>query len=1136
MSIRRRSRWSRPGIAAALTGTLVAGLAPAAHASPDHETIWESGVVTGVSDGDTLTAQLTAGSGKRGKQRVRTIGVQAPEVSHGGSKADCGGAQGTAKLRGQLPAGARVQTRSVDVASNDDYSGGRIVRSLYARDAEGNWYDTSRRTVSQGWLMWFPLAADSGNKPEWAHNLEYCVLADDAAADRRGLWSASLCGTRRYPGLDVRIWAKYWGTEQVWIENNGPTTIDLSGWIVRDAGINAYRTLPRGTVIASGRTRLVFTGDLNLNNLPSDNDAFEGDAVYLMEPATSRLRTGNLRAWFPYPCNPDACTDRLAGRVSVRATQVSDPPQERPSAPGSVRAVASTDGTGRVTVSWAAPTNLGAPAVTYTIIARATDGGAQPAAVTGVTGLTQTIGGLTLGRAYDFTVRASTSVGSSASTPATPPVAPIGLPGAPGAPVVQPRGSTAVVSWQPPAGAPTEPPVGYQVTTMRGGVAGPTCATADGATSCQLAGLTAGASYTATVRAQVGSQARSSAATTFTATPPAVGNGATPAAPTGVVLRAGDGRAVVSWVPADGQAPSGPVVGYDVAVVGPDGTREAGCTTTGAASCAVDGLTNGTPYVAEVTARTATSTGAPSQPSASATPTAHVTTRSGGPTAAPPAAEPWVGGEIVELTNTTGQPVRLGGYGLWDLYSATSGSSDSARYLFPPEQAIAANGTLLVHFGSAPPTKPTAQAGRPWLWTGTDTFINSTGDFVELAHLNRAQVDCTTTPGGTCRAARQESVASAPLGITAQASATRVTVTWGAPISRGGTRITGYTATAYSKPVGGSVLATCSTAGALSCSFPGRIGRTYYAEVVARNAQGTSGPSWRVLAAPRTVPGAPARVTVSSTPGGLNVRWSPAAPNGAAVTSYTAAAYTAGTGGSAVATCATSSAAVTGCTIPGLRGGTRYHVEVRATNRAGRGRVSSPRMIGAPGAGRAVSTYAARRVTVRWDAPVTRNGLVGYTARLYTKASGGRLVGSCVAAPSAAGCTTGKLPKRRTYHIELTTRTTKGSYVTRPRIVTGPPRKPSAPRVAAVSVTPAKRAAVRWIRPTSTGYAYLGGYQVALYSKARKGSVRARCATGPAATVCAAGPLPRGTYYAAVRARNAKGWSPWSTRMKVVVR
>ena len=252
----------------------------------------------------------------------------------------------------------------------------------------------------------------------------------------------------------MRIWAKYWGTEQVWIENNGSSAINLSKWIIRDAAISGYRTLPAGTVIPAGQAKLVYTGDLNLNNLPAGNDAFEGDAVYLMEPATAKLGTGSLRAWFPYPCNPDACTDPLKGKVTISNVRASAPPDEAPSAPGSVRVVATTDGTGLVTVSWAAPTSPGSESLTYSVFAHAVDGGAEPAPITGITGTRQVVSGLTPDREYRFTVQATNPAGHSASTPPTPPLSPTGLATAPGAPTIEPRGTSAVLSWRRPPGRP----------------------------------------------------------------------------------------------------------------------------------------------------------------------------------------------------------------------------------------------------------------------------------------------------------------------------------------------------------------------------------------------------------------------------------------------------------------------------------------------------------------------------------------------------------------------------------------------------------------------------------------------------------------------------------------------------------
>ena len=1127
-----RSRLLCVLIGASLVG---APSVPAA-AAPDDETIWEAGIVTGVADGDTLTAKLMAGPGMRGDRRIRTIGVQAPEVAHSGSAAQCGAAQAKARLKAQLDVGARVQTRSVDVRSRDQYSGGRINRSLYAQDSEGNWYDTSRGTVSQGWMMWFPLAADSRQKAEWAHNLEYRVLADDAFAQKRGLWSANLCKSGRYPQLNVRIWAKYWGTEQVWIENRASTTIDLSGWVIRDAGINAYRRLPAGTRIGPGQAKLVFTGDLNLNNLPTDNEAFEGDAVYLLEPAGNGYSIGALRAWFPYPCNPDDCSDPLRGKVTLGTIRASAPPEQVPSAPGAVRAFASADGSGRVTVSWAASRSPGSDDMTYSLVTRAVDNGAAPGTLSKLTGTSHVVSGLTLGRGYTFTVQAVNGKGRSKATEPTAPVSPIGLAGGTTAPTVDVRGASAVVSWYPAARTPGEPSARYDVLTTTAGKPGPRCATTDGAASCALVGLTVGRAYQVTVRVTLGGRVLTSAPTSFTAAVPPAPAALAPQAPTAVHLQAGDGRAMVVWRAPDSRA-GGPVGGYTATVTGSTG-HTAACSTTGPTSCIVTGLTNSVAYSATVTARRSGAVSAPSARSVPATPLAQIRARQAGPTAAPASvADPWIGGETVELVNVTDQAVRLGGYGLWDHASADQGGDERARYLFGPEQSIPARSRLLVHLGRTPDYLPPAPAGASWLWTGAASFVNATGDYVELANLNRAQIACATTPGGTCRGTRPDSISSPPVGVTARSTPQQVTVTWGAPISRGGLVITRYTATAYDAAVGGKALGSCQVGGnQRSCSIPGRIGTTYFVDVVATNAQGASGPSWRVRAAPRTVPGAPPRVQVASAPGGLRVQWGAAPPNGAAVTTYTASAHATATGGAAVSTCTTSTGSINGCTLAGLTGGARYWVQVRATNRAGAGRVSSPRVAGIAAVGQAVSSVAGSRIAVRWDdAPMPGSATLGFTATVFSKAVGGTRLGSCVAGPAARGCTTPPLRAQSRYYIELTTRTMRGHIVGRPRLVTGAARKPGAPAVSAVAVAPGRRIVARW-RPGDTGFLPLGPTQAGVFRKSSGGALVTTCAAATARLTCATGALPRGTYHVAVRTANAKGWSAWSKRVRVVVR
>ncbi len=507
----------------------------------------------------------------------------------------------------------------------------------------------------------------------------------------------------------------------------------------------------------------------------------------------------------------------------------------------------------------------------------------------------------------------------------------------------------------------------------------------------------------------------------------------------------------------------------------------------------------------------------------------------------PPAdPDPWIGGQIVELTAAA--DVRLGGYGLWDKESSSyvNGGSveDRAAYLFPMNQRLAAGQKLRVHFGATPSPLPTPPANSTDLWTGESSFIAPSGDFVELASLSRSSLDCEITPGGSCRPAQQLSISSSPVGVTARTTPSSVTVNWGAPISRGGSPITGYTATAFNAPIGGSPIASCTAGGGdRSCSFAGGIGGKYYVEVQAHNAQGTSGPSWRVLAAPRTVPSAPGSVSASGTPGGVNVSWTPAAENGATITKYTASAYTAGTGGNPVGSCTTSNGSMAGCTIMKLQGGTQYFIDVVATNRAGNGAPSSPRTPGTPGPGGAVSTYSKGKVTVRWDPPTPgSNTITGYTAKLYTKSRGGSKVGECSAPAGRTSCTTKKMKKRSKYYIDLTMQSAAGAFTVKPRIVTGPPKRASAPKVRSASPS-GRQVTITWSAPSFNGYSYLKGYGARLYSKKKGGSVKASCSTGPSTTACTTKALKKkGTYYASARVKNSKGWSKWSTRVKVVVR
>ena len=652
--------------------------------------------------------------------------------------------------------------------------------------------------------------------------------------------------------------------------------------------------------------------------------------------------------------------------------------------------------------------------------------------------------------------------------------------------------------------------------------------------------------YTFTLTASNASGDSSPSAASAAVTPkPYVPSGsgtAAPGQPSAPAASGRDSKAVVSWTaPSDNGRQ---ITKYTVKFASPpDRAGQDACTTGGASegptsgvtSCAVPGLTNGTAYTFTVTATNSAGTSVASPASPSVRPSSGATSAPG--TGGGVVPDPWVPGQYVDITNTTGAAVDLGGYGFWDLDSS-GGTTDNHAYLFPASEQLAGGETLRVHFG-ATVTQPSPSSVR-LLETGRPGFLNAANDYVELASLNRSQVACLASGSALCRSTQQTSLSTPPVGVTARTSRDAVTVSWGGPISKGGTPITGYTATAWNAPIGGSQIASCTAGGSPAggtCSFPGALGVTHYVDVVASNAVGASGPSWRVKAVPRTVPSAPGSVAASGTPGGVNVTWTPAAENGATITKYTASAYTAGTGGNPVGSCTTSNGSLTGCTIMKLQGGTQYYIDVTATNRAGNGAPSSPRTPGTPGPGGAVSTYSKGKVTVRWDAPTPgSNTITGYTAKLYTKSKGGSKVGECSAPVGKTSCTTKKMKKRSKYYIDLTMQSAAGTFTVKPRIVTGPAKKASAPKVTSANPS-GKQVVIAWAAPSFNGYSYLKGYGARLYSKKKGGSVKASCSAGPSTMTCTTKALKKkGTYYSAVRVKNSKGWSKWSKRVKVVVR
>ena len=205
--------------------------------------------------------------------------------------------------------------------------------------------------------------------------------------------------------------------------------------------------------------------------------------------------------------------------------------------------------------------------------------------------------------AFLFALIAVLAMGTSAAAIASDSVTTITVPGAPTALKATPGNGAATFRWTAPKNNGGSPITGYTVATESGRK---TCVT-PGSTSCTVNDLVNGRSYTFRVRARnAKGLGAASAGVLVTA--------GVPLAPTGVKAIGGYGEATVRWsAPANN---GGAITRYSV--ISKPGSKT--CTTTGAKTCTVHSLTNGTTYTFRVTATNARGTGAASTSSASVVP------------------------------------------------------------------------------------------------------------------------------------------------------------------------------------------------------------------------------------------------------------------------------------------------------------------------------------------------------------------------------------------------------------------------------------------------------------------------------------------------------------------------------------
>jgi len=291
------------------------------------ESIWETGTVQAVTDGDTVEVKTC-----RGILEVRQIGIQATETTKPDHISQCGADEATNLMRKMLPIGSEVQLRATNYASSNNYQEvARPFRTIYAKDGDGKFtIDVQAKLLAAGLSLWFPNSTN-----EYFHNFEYLALLNSAAEAKIGFWSKTLCPNDLTQLDAIELWMNSDSPlsnenpfgEYALLHNKTDKEIDISNWSIRDTSLELRDekfAFAVGTKIGAGQVLTVYlgtpltnyplsAGEISfglsspiLQNATLTSDKFTGDGIYLMSPRTIK-GGGNVRAWIHRPCIPNDC-------------------------------------------------------------------------------------------------------------------------------------------------------------------------------------------------------------------------------------------------------------------------------------------------------------------------------------------------------------------------------------------------------------------------------------------------------------------------------------------------------------------------------------------------------------------------------------------------------------------------------------------------------------------------------------------------------------------------------------------------------------------------------------------------------------------------------------------------------------
>ena len=354
----------------------------------------------------------------------------------------------------------------------------------------------------------------------------------------------------------------------------------------------------------------------------------------------------------------------------------------------------------------------------------------------------------------------------------------------------------------------------------------------------------------------------------------------------GLVASVANGSATISWF-APSSSGSSQINRYVASTE--DGLHS--CSTTGATSCTITGLTNGTPYRFVVTASS------PAGTSAAASTTRHETPFTNA--SAPQTVVTVPGAKSVRVSWTA--PNSNGGAAIKS-YVVTSS---------PDNRTCRANSVSTC-------TVRGLTRGKSYIFS--------------IAAINKAG----SSPLAYSLPASPFDVPSAPVTISSQSQGSSINVSWMQPISNGGSSILRYRVTSSPPRYNCTTITT-------SCAFVSiNNGVKYTFNVVATNAVGNSPAGNSAISTPvLTVALPPTNVKAMPDNFRASVSWAaPTSNGGSAITSYT---VTSSPGGR---TCTT---AGTSCVVQGLNNYVFYTFSVTATNSVGKSHNSQDSVQAMPG-------------------------------------------------------------------------------------------------------------------------------------------------------------------------------------------